>query len=107
MLDVTTEISILCLEYRRWCVIVSDVERYLVIRKLVDCIFNLDGSRNRHIGDLVEHTGLLFYNGGYSSCDVPTKMMYTKWKRRILPTQCICVFCMVLTINSDCFPKQH
>jgi hypothetical protein len=25
----------------------------------------------------------------------------------ILPTQCICLFRMVLTINSDCFPKQH
>jgi hypothetical protein len=25
----------------------------------------------------------------------------------ILPTQCICVFRMVLTINSNCFPKQH
>jgi hypothetical protein len=25
----------------------------------------------------------------------------------ILPTQCVCVFRMVLTINSDCFPKQH
>jgi hypothetical protein len=25
----------------------------------------------------------------------------------ILPTQCICVFRMVLAINSDCFPKQH
>jgi hypothetical protein len=25
----------------------------------------------------------------------------------ILPTECICVFRMVLTINSDCFPKQH
>jgi hypothetical protein len=25
----------------------------------------------------------------------------------IVPTQCICVFRMVLTINSDCFPKQH
>jgi hypothetical protein len=25
----------------------------------------------------------------------------------ILFTQCICVFRMVLTINSDCFPKQH
>jgi hypothetical protein len=23
------------------------------------------------------------------------------------PTQCICVFRVVLTINSDCFPKQH
>jgi hypothetical protein len=28
-------------------------------------------------------------------------------KLYILPTQCICVFRMVLTINSDCFPKQH
>jgi hypothetical protein len=28
-------------------------------------------------------------------------------KLHILPTQCICVFHMVLTINSDCFPKQH
>jgi hypothetical protein len=26
---------------------------------------------------------------------------------RILPTEGICVFRMVLTINSDCFPKQH
>jgi hypothetical protein len=25
----------------------------------------------------------------------------------ILPTQCIYVFRMVLTINSDCFPKQQ
>jgi hypothetical protein len=25
----------------------------------------------------------------------------------ILSTHCICVFRMVLTINSDCFPKQH
>jgi hypothetical protein len=25
----------------------------------------------------------------------------------ILPTQCIYVFHMVLTINSDYFPKQH
>jgi hypothetical protein len=25
----------------------------------------------------------------------------------ILPTECIYVFRMVLTINSDCFPKQH
>jgi hypothetical protein len=25
----------------------------------------------------------------------------------ILLTECICVFRMVLTINSDCFPKQH
>jgi hypothetical protein len=26
---------------------------------------------------------------------------------RILPTQCICVFRMALTVNRDCFPKQH
>jgi hypothetical protein len=26
---------------------------------------------------------------------------------KLLPTQCISVFHMVLTINSDCFPKQH
>jgi hypothetical protein len=28
-------------------------------------------------------------------------------KLRILPTQYIDVFHMILTINSDCFPKQH
>jgi hypothetical protein len=28
-------------------------------------------------------------------------------KLYILPTQCICVFRMVLTVNSDCFPQQH
>jgi hypothetical protein len=25
----------------------------------------------------------------------------------ILPTECVCVFHMVLTINSDCFHKRH
>jgi hypothetical protein len=25
----------------------------------------------------------------------------------MLPTECTCVFRMVLTINSDCFPKRH
>jgi hypothetical protein len=34
------------------------------------------------------------------SCEVRTELC-------ILPTQCICVFRMVLTTNSDCFPKQH
>jgi hypothetical protein len=32
---------------------------------------------------------------------------FNKLKLWILPTKCICVFRMVLTINSDCFPKQH
>jgi hypothetical protein len=27
--------------------------------------------------------------------------------RCILPAQCICVFHMALTINSDCYPKQQ
>jgi hypothetical protein len=30
-----------------------------------------------------------------------------RYKLCILPTQCICVFRMVLTINSDSFPKQR
>jgi hypothetical protein len=25
----------------------------------------------------------------------------------IVLTQCICVFHVILTVNSDCFPKQH
>jgi hypothetical protein len=32
---------------------------------------------------------------------------YNTLKLCILPTQCICVFRVVLTINTDCFPKQH
>jgi len=24
-----------------------------------------------------------------------------------LPSECICVFCMDLRANGDCFPKQH
>jgi hypothetical protein len=39
---------------------------------------------------------LLFGGGG-----LPEGLLY------ILPTECIHVFRMVLTINSDCFPKQH
>jgi hypothetical protein len=30
-----------------------------------------------------------------------------RYKLYILPTLCICVCRMVLTINNDCFPKQH
>jgi hypothetical protein len=30
-----------------------------------------------------------------------------KKKICIFPAECICVFSMVVTINSDCFPKQH
>jgi hypothetical protein len=32
---------------------------------------------------------------------------YNTLKLCILTTECICVFRMVLTINRDCFPKQH
>jgi hypothetical protein len=32
---------------------------------------------------------------------------YNIQKLCILPTQCIYVFRMILTINSDYFPKQH
>jgi hypothetical protein len=32
---------------------------------------------------------------------------FNKLELCILSTECICVFLMVLTINSDCFPKQH
>jgi hypothetical protein len=40
---------------------------------------------------------------GYSICSTCCNTL----KLCILPTQCVCVFRMVLTINSDCFPKQH
>jgi hypothetical protein len=36
---------------------------------------------------------------------IPTRFNILKFC--ILPTECICVFRTVLTINSDCFPKQH
>jgi hypothetical protein len=32
---------------------------------------------------------------------------FNKPKLYILPTECMCVFSMVLTINSDCLPEQH
>jgi hypothetical protein len=32
---------------------------------------------------------------------------FNKPKLCNLPTQCICVFCMIFKIKSDCFPKQH
>jgi hypothetical protein len=33
-------------------------------------------------------------------------MFPVRYELRILPTQCMCVFRMVLTINSDCFPNS-
>jgi hypothetical protein len=46
----------------------------------------------------------------YCICSPPLRfvsMFPVRYKLYILPTQCICVFRMVLTINSDCFRKQH
>jgi hypothetical protein len=41
----------------------------------------------------------------------PSELIHTTsfniLKLCILPTECIFVFRVVLTINSDCFPKQH
>jgi hypothetical protein len=37
----------------------------------------------------------------------PVRYELNTVKLCILPTQCICVFHMVLTVHSDCFPKQH
>jgi hypothetical protein len=37
----------------------------------------------------------------------PVRYELNKLKLYILRTQCICVYRMVLTTNSDCFPKQH
>jgi hypothetical protein len=56
------------------------------------------------------------YSQNYLLLEVPTLwsrmiIIYTTrfniLKFCILPTQCICVSRMVLTINGDCFPKQH
>jgi hypothetical protein len=33
--------------------------------------------------------------------------IYTSLEHTLVSTQCICVFRMALTVNSDCFPKQH
>jgi hypothetical protein len=59
-----------------------------------------------------------FYTDNVERCyegllnpESPEVAIYTTYfnitKFCILPTECSCVFCMVLTINSDCFPKQH
>jgi hypothetical protein len=37
----------------------------------------------------------------------PASAQKIKKELCMLPTECICVFHMILTINSDCFPKQH
>jgi hypothetical protein len=44
---------------------------------------------------------------GLIAVDTIYTTFFNTLKLRILPTQCIFVFRMVLTINSDCFPKQH
>jgi hypothetical protein len=47
----------------------------------------------------------------FVQADVPRPSKYAKGanikKLYSLPTQCIDVFRMILTINSDYFPKQH
>jgi hypothetical protein len=43
----------------------------------------------------------------YSSVFTMCTICFNVLKLCILPTQCICVLRMVLTINSDYFPKQH
>jgi hypothetical protein len=43
----------------------------------------------------------------YSSVFAICTTCFNTLKLCILPTQCVCVSHMVLTINTDCFPKQH
>jgi hypothetical protein len=54
-----------------------------------------------------------------SVCALPLNLTYTlirctacaisfnTLKLCVLPTQCVCVFYIVLTVNSVCLPKQH
>jgi hypothetical protein len=37
----------------------------------------------------------------------PSTACFNILKLCILPTECVCVLCMALTINSDGIPKQH
>jgi hypothetical protein len=48
-----------------------------------------------HLSNLVKPTAYYMYH------------LFNILEHCILPTEYICVFRMVLTINSDCFPKQH
>jgi hypothetical protein len=70
----------------------------------------------RHAFSLLGHESVrTLSRGEHSSAPsyhVPDLCLFVKTvlslsKLHILLTQCIHVFRMVLTINSDCFPKQH
>jgi hypothetical protein len=43
----------------------------------------------------------------YSQVVTICTTLFNTLNLRVLPTQCICVFRKVVTINSDCFPKQN
>jgi hypothetical protein len=50
---------------------------------------------------------LSIMNIGYDIQKLIRNMFPVRYGLSFLPTGCICVFRMVLTINSDRFPKQH
>jgi hypothetical protein len=72
--------------------------------QLLFCYSSVTGSRNKQLNRFLRcsHINPLKSNGYYMY-----HLLFNTPKSCILPTHCICVFRMVLTINSDCFPKQH
>jgi hypothetical protein len=53
-------------------VIVSEVDRYVIVINLLDSGFNIRMEPNCHTGNTVEHKGLFFRKAVYSTCDVHT-----------------------------------
>jgi hypothetical protein len=47
-------INIVCKDALRY---ERDIDRYVILRNVRNCIFNKDGNQNRLVGDLVEHMG--------------------------------------------------
>jgi hypothetical protein len=103
----------------------SDADSYAIIIKLLASILNIRSVFTRCGEALLTYLHRTFLPQGYLHvvwcCLVHTRrvhelapskpsgysMYHLLLKLYIVPTQCICVFRMVLTTNSDCFPKQN
>jgi hypothetical protein len=72
----------------------SGSPQHLSLSKLIPNMSKKEGSSAQMFIYIYKHTHTHTIN-----CDVK--------KTHVLPTQCICVFCMDLRTNSDYFPIQH
>jgi hypothetical protein len=54
-------------------------DHYIIIRKSLDSVFNIQWKQNLLPKNLIEHTGLFFHNFDCSRYDIPAKIFQARY----------------------------